>query len=173
MALSAEIRSYTELREWLKNEYSLSDDDQALNDTLEGATCLNEMISALAREAEEREAMADAVKVIIAKNQARRSRHLAAVEAIRSRIVNAMQDAGLKKVPAVDVNVSVRPGKPRLQITDEASIPDRFADYAMVRSIRMDALKRAVLPDGDEVQGEIIEGVVVTNGAPVLTIRMS
>ena len=69
-----EITNWTRLRDDLILEYQLDPEDMALIDTLEGETDLLRILGAAAREAEQREAMADACDEIAKTKKARAER---------------------------------------------------------------------------------------------------
>ncbi|MBV8473951.1 MAG: hypothetical protein JO107_02825, partial [Hyphomicrobiales bacterium] len=70
--------AYAVLRDALMKQYDLDAEDETLLDTLEGATDLHEALARAAREAQRREAMADAMGAIIKDNQERKARHVRA-----------------------------------------------------------------------------------------------
>jgi hypothetical protein len=169
-ALANETRAYVALRDWLAEQYQLPPDDQVVLDTAEGATNLHEMIGALARQARLRKARADALRTIIGENETRLARDEHAIEVLRSRIAQAMVDAGLKKVTAPDATLSVRMGESHPRVTSKDELPDWAWRTKTTKEPDMEAIRRAL---DDRINGsrEQVPGVVMTNPAPILTIR--
>ena len=159
---------YARQREALIAATGMDEDDECLKDTLEGITDLDELIVRAIREAKRAEAYAEAIKAVIADNQARRDRFLAKVEKIREAVALAMSDAGLNKIAAADVTLSLRMSKPAPKVIDADALPD-WAKFE----------KRTFAPDrvaihkafDDDPAGFVCPGVVITNAAPVLTVR--
>ena len=166
--LRASAHDYARQREALIAATGLDEDDDCLKDTLEGITDLDELIVRAIREAKQAEAYAEGIKAIIAENGERRQRLLAKVEKIRGAVALAMQDAGLNKIAAADVTLSLRMSKPAPKVID----PDALPAWAKVEKITFapdrDAIKQAFEEDP---QGFSVPGVVITNAAPILTIR--
>ncbi len=159
---------YARQREALIAATGLDEDDECLRDTLEGATDLQDLLARAIREAKTSEAFADGLKAIIAENGERRQRLLNRVEKIRAAVALAMQDAGLNKITAADLTLSFRLSKPAPKVID----PDALPAWAKVEKITFapdrDAIKQAFEEDP---QGFSVPGVVITNAAPILTIR--
>jgi len=99
-----------------------SDDDLA--DTVAGESNLPDAILAVLRAALEREAHAKALGEMIDGMTARKRRLEEGAKSMRLAALQAMQDAGLKKLAAPDMSLSVSPGKSRLVILDDAAVPE-------------------------------------------------
>lgn len=167
MQLNAEVRAAVELRRWLENEGASDPQfDDLVLDAIEGETRLNEMIAALAREAILAEAMAEGVKTVIAANKARAERLLRKAESFRAAIGRAMDEAGLPKTVSPDLTITYRQGQARPFVEDETDIPKEFLRTKVDTSPDMKRI-------GDYIAdtGKTIPGVVLRNGAPILTIR--
>ena len=166
--IMAQARIVAELRERLKAEHGLDDGDEALEDTLQGASELPEMLAALARRAVRDEEFKEAMKLIIADNQIRAARFERRAQVARAEIAWAMQEVGWKKIPSEslpDMTVSLRDGTPKLRIDNEELIPDDYCTIEIVR--KPDRLKiREALE-----AGELIAGAALGNAAPVLMMR--
>ncbi len=170
-ALSAEVRSYNALRDWIAEQYNVNPDDPVVLDTLEGATNLHEMIASLAREARRRKANAEALATIIDENKKRKERHEAAAESIRSAIARAMLDAGLKRSEAPDATITVRMGESKPKVVSEELLPDWYWEEKIIRKPDMSEIKLTIELRKENGDSEPIPGVVMTNPAPILTIR--
>jgi lipid II:glycine glycyltransferase (peptidoglycan interpeptide bridge formation enzyme) len=164
--LSQSVIVYNELKDRIAREFGLEEDDQALLDTLEGETDLQSRLIWLARQANEAEEFATAMKAIMADNKARRDRFEAKAEKLRSLIAWAMQEVGLTKIAAPDVTLSLRMLAPQLVTTTEAeSVPDEFRKVKVSYTFDKDAIKAAIN------NGQQIEWAHYGNASPSLTIR--
>jgi len=156
--------NHAQLRERLKQQFALDDDDQALIDTLEGLSDFNDLCAEAIRAAIIREGLADAMTDIIRRNKARKERHERAAEAIRQAVLDAMQDAGVRKVEAPDLTFSIRDGGRKL-IIDEKTVPHDFCEQIITWKPDRDKIKQAV------DNGDVPPGVQILNGSPTLTVR--
>jgi hypothetical protein len=139
-----------------------SDDD--LIDTIAGESDLPGAVVAVLRAALEREAQAKAIKDELIARLTERARRLEdGATSLRAAALQAMQEAGLKKVSAIDMNVSVGRGKPRVIITDAGIIP-----FLLCRITREPSktLIAAALQNGKDVPG-----ATLGNPQPFLTIH--
>jgi hypothetical protein len=164
--LKAEARSHAELRERIKEAFGLTDDDQALADTLEGESSFQDLCIAALREAKAREAMAEGLATLVKDMQTRRGRLEHSAERIRALVAGAMMDAGERKFVADDMTISVRDGKSNPTVSDAARLPDRFKMVTTIVKPNMDAIRDAI------AHGDVPEGVEISNGGPVLTVRI-
>lgn len=155
------------LRERLKAEHGLEDGDEALEDTLEGASDLPEMLARLARSAVWNERQAEAMAGIIKDNQERKAALEQRAERTRSAMSWAMQEAGMKKIPAgvlPDLTVSVRDGKAPLVIPSDELVPHEWCKtkYTPDRAVIREALER---------ENRALDFAYLGNAKPILTIR--
>jgi hypothetical protein len=164
--LKKEGRNHAELRERIKEAFGLTDDDQTLADTLEGESGFQELCIAALREGKAREAMAKGLAGLIEDLQTRKGRLEHSAERIRALVAAAMMDAGERKFVADDMTISVRDGKSRPTVSDAARLPDRFKMATTIVKPNMDAIRDAV------AHGDVPEGVEISNGGPVLTVRI-
>ncbi len=141
-----------------------SDDD--LIDTIAGEADLPDAVIALLRAALEREAMARAIKDDLIARLVERARRLEdGAKTMRTTALQAMQEAGLKKVSAIDMSVSIGRGKPRVQIVEAELIP-----AALCRIVRE--------PNKTEIgkllaEGTDVPGAALGNPQPFLTVHRS
>jgi hypothetical protein len=169
--LDDETRAYLELKEALKAEYGLEEDDNALRDTLEGATNLHEALDMLAFSQANDLALAEAVKGRIASLRDRMSSFENSADRKRTLIAKAMTDCGLKtplRLPAATLSFSHRKAAPK--VVDEDALPI-FYTKAGPRVIDREAIKSEYERCIAEKVTFFISGVVVTNAEPVLTVR--
>ena len=166
--LHASAVLYARLRNEIAEAYGLHDEDEALADTLEGATDLQEIIVRAAREARQAKAMAEAIVSIVKDNEARRERYLEKAERIREAIARAMQEAGLPKITAPDMTLSMSVRKPAPKVVDADALPEWAKIEKTVFTPDRDAIKQAYEEDP---QGFSCPGVIITNAEPILTAR--
>lgn len=142
----------------------LSDDDLA--DTIEGESGnLEAALLRTLRSAVEREATADALKEMARTMQARMARLAEGAQMLRAAVLNVMTEAGVKKIQAPDMSVSIGAGKQKVQVTDEDLIP-------------LDLCRTKIEPDKAKIgkaleAGQEVPGASLSNSVPVLTIRRS
>lgn len=163
--LAHQLQLYVALKERLKEQYDLADEDEALLDTLEGATNLGELTQQMIREALAFEAKAEGLERLIARMEQRRCRLMRRAERLRQNVLGAMIDAGLKTLAAEDFTASVRSSPKTVHIICEDLLPERFVQTKIQRSPDKRALKEAL------ERGEHVDGAKLTNGSPVLYIR--
>jgi len=161
--LANSVRIAAELRNQLKAEFSLEDGDEALETTIEGEGDLTERLIGIARAAVRAEAMAEAMKVIIKDNQDRKVRFEAKAEKLRGVIAWAMSEAGLKKIPAPDLTLSLGAGKPPLILDDVTTL---LPEFARVKTEPDRVAIRAALEAGQK-----LSFARLGNARPYLTIR--
>lgn len=161
--LAATIRVVNELREKLKTEYGLEDDDEALVGTIEGETDLGEQLARIARDAIRTEAMAKGLTELIKENQSRKTRLELRAEKLRAIVSWSMQEAGLKKIPAPDMTISLSMGKPPILLDEDIQVPEQFCrvEYEPDKRVIRDAIER----------GEHLPFARLGNPSPVLTIK--
>ena len=144
----------------------LGPDEVLIADMIEGETRLNEVIAALAREAVRRKKMAEAMLDIIRDNQARKSSHERAAEAIRRAIAKAMTTVDLPKIQLPDMTISARISAPKAECRSIEMLPKDLQRVKIEVSADMDKISDYIADTGD-----IPAGVVMSNGSPIVTIR--
>lgn len=144
----------------------LGPDEQLITDSIEGETRLHEIIATLAREAKRREVAAEGMKQIIHDNEARRDRHKRAAESIRGAIARAMTSVDLPNVERPDMTISARISAPRPKCISVEILPKEFQRVKVEVSADMSKIS-----DHLADTGKLPDGVVMTNGAPILTLR--
>jgi hypothetical protein len=164
MNIQSQITIYNQMRESLIAQYpELADDIQALDDTLEGETGLQDALASIIRGARWKQAQADGCRALIKDMQGRVARLENSSDNMQDAVLVAMQSAGIRKISAPDFTVSIRKVGPKVIIIDEAALPD-----SMCRITRQ--------PDKAEIRGrleagEIIEGACLSNGGETLSVR--
>lgn len=167
--LNLEAQAYAALREKLIADFNLNEeDDDVLNDTMDGCSSLHDMIAAAIREAQEVEAMTEALSTIIKANQERKKRLEDRRERIRAAVAQAMATAGMSKLPLPDLTISQRMSKPAPKVIDVDALPAWAKIDKITYTADRDAIKQAYESDPE---GFSVPGVVITNAAPVLTVR--
>lgn len=159
------VSEYLRQREALLAAFpELTEDVQALADTLEGETAAPDVIASFIRAAREDEAMAGALTTMIREHQDRRSRLEARADKRRAAAQAIMEACHLRKVELPDFTASISAGRRKVIITDEFAIPDDFCETE--RRPRKTDIKVA-LEDGADVPG-----AALSNAEPVLMVRV-
>lgn len=140
-----------------------ADDDETLQDTLAGESNLDEIMTALIRADREAEAWQRAIRAEIDRLDGRmRSAKLRSAGA-RDAIHKVMDAAGLSKWRGPLGTVSLAQGRAGIAAIDDAVLPARFV------AVKREPMRSAILAAMKD--GEVVPGVTMGNGAPVLTIR--
>lgn len=140
-------------------------DEETLADTLEGVTDLHEVVAAVVRSALVDEAMVEGLKRHIDILKGRSQRLTERARTRREIARDAMVEVDVRKIQAPDFTVSVRPGSPALVVTDEGAVPSSYwrpRDPILDRAGLISDLKR----------GSVIEGAMLSNPEPVLSVRI-
>jgi hypothetical protein len=162
--ISRDVFVWQTLRERIRAQYELEQDDPALIDTLDGETDLNGNLGKVALSAKEDEAHAEAIKSLIADMQTRKARLERRAEYKRNQIAWAMQETGQTKIVLPYVTLGVRMGKPKL-IIDEERLPMDFKKSKVTFSPDKELIQDAI------DRGDVPEGVQIDNAAPILTVK--
>jgi hypothetical protein len=167
--LSIAVSTHNAIKEKLKAEYGLDDDDEFLKGTLEGESDLKELIIRLVRQSRYEAAQSEAIKGLIEDMRERKARREEKAQKLRDIVAWAMDAAGEKYIDGADVTVSLRMGKPKLVTNGE---PDELtkAEYVklkITRSWDKDALAIGL----DQFDGEALAVAHWDNGSNVLTVR--
>src|SRR5690348_18456295 len=101
-------------------------DEKTLVDTLEGITNLHEMIAAVVRSALVDEALQAGLRTRIEDMRQRLSRLAERGLKKRQLALEAMNEAGLKKLEQPDFTASARAGLPPLVLTSEKDVPETY-----------------------------------------------
>ncbi len=160
---AAFVAVHKQKRDLLLQEFpELLEDQQALDDTLEGISYLPDIIAGYIRDAREDAAFAVALSVLIREMSDRKAR-FEARHARRRQIAQHLMDAiGLRKLSTPDFTASIGATPSRVEIEDEAALPDALCKTT--RSPDKAAIKEA-LATGP------VAGARMTNGGETLSIR--
>ena len=141
----------------------LADDEELRLNTFEGETNFNDVLAAITDKALDARSRANAVKDRIGDLSERRSRFLRQEHMMRSLALRIMDRADVTKAQLIEATLSIRQAQPKAIITDETSVPDQFMQVKKSPDMKpiLAALKN----------GQNVEGAVLSNGAPSLTIR--
>lgn len=148
--LESELSAFNKLRLVLKKAQPELD-EETLADTLEGATNLHEAVTVVVRSALEDEAMARGLRGRMDELELRLRRIDERAEKKREIASSAMAEAGLSKIVAPDVTLSLRPSPAAVVITDESLLPEWFFIPQPPKLDRRKVLE--VLKAGDAVMG--------------------
>jgi hypothetical protein len=146
----------------IREMYPEATEDDLL-DTIEGESNLQDAIIAVMRHAIEREATGKALGDLIDRMTARKRRLEEGARSLRSAALQAMQESGLKKLPAPDFSLSVGQTKPKIIITDDKAVPDHFCKIERSPSKTMIADEFAA--------GRDVPGATRGNSTPFLTVH--
>ena len=132
-------------------------------DLPEELAAVQNAVIAVARQAREARAMAEAAKAMADETAGRAARFMRRHDAMRGVLLAALDALGTRKIEGPDVTVSLRAGRSETVITDEAQIPDAY--WRTVRTLDKVALRE------DLKQGVVVDGAELANGLPSVTIR--
>lgn len=162
--LRAAVVTRTNLRDQLLAEYpALIEDNEALADTLAGIDNFEEQVVALLRHVIEREAHGKALATLIDEMGTRKRRLEEGAKNLRGAALQAMQEAGLPKISAPDMSISVGRGKPKVVIVDGAQVPD---DYCRIERVPSKTAIAEALG-----RGERVAGAELGNAQPFLSVH--
>jgi len=149
-SLKHELSSHMLFRERLREAYPDADDD-TLKDTLEGLTNLSEILAEVLRSVLADEDFVEALRKRIWDMQARCHRLAERARKKRELVSQVMDDAEIKRLDEPDFTVSLRDGRPPLEVLDEEKIPEA---YWKAQPPKLDRLGLAVaLAAGQSIAG--------------------
>lgn len=171
--LSHQSRVVSELVERLSNAVHGPDEDaEFLGLQLDSAAQgLEALCLAALREAREAEAHAEALKSIIADNKARKDRLETKAEKIRAAVAQAMAEAGLPKITAPDLTVSLRQNKPQLVIDRDPTADDLPHVGEWIEAKTTYGWNKAAVRRALEEGGMPFEFAHLTNGSASVQVR--
>jgi hypothetical protein len=162
-ALRSEVQHYLLLREKLLASFANLDED-TIRDTLEGISTLDELIAEIVRSALVDQALRAGLRLRLDEMKERLDRLELREERKRELALEAMTDAGLKRIEAPDFTVTARAGTPALVITAEKEIP---TPYWLPQPPKLDRQRLLV----ELKSGAIVGGVQLSNPKQVLSVR--
>jgi hypothetical protein len=163
MLPAALAQEYLRQKEQLLQAFpELAEDEAALRDTLEGITHAPDLIATFIRDARADEAMAEALRIMIGEMAQRKVRIMFRADRRRLAAQRLMDACGLRKIELPDFTASIRAVPPRVEVDDDASLPDSLCK--IVREPNKVAIKEA-LANGT------VAGARMTNGSETLALR--
>lgn len=160
--LHREIKAAEAVKAALLN---VTDDTDAIRDTLEGETSLHELVRAVLVSIEDDLTMVDGLTARLSDLRDRKQRFEDRIEAKRSLVEQAMRIAEIQTVETDVATVSTRTVAPSLAlIADESAIPSEFWTP---QPPKLD--KKALLAALKE--GRDVPGATFTNGGTTISIR--
>jgi hypothetical protein len=162
-ALRHDIHLFTYFREKLLEAFPEAD-DETIRDTLEGLTTLNEVVAEIIRSALIDEALQSGLRLRLQDMKERLSRLEARALKKRELAIEAMGEAGLRKIEQPDFTASSRNASPSLLVVAENQIPE---SYWVPQPPKLD--RQALL--GDIKRGDQIPGAQLSNPKLVLSVR--
>ena len=164
--LTAAASAHRAMMDRLRALYPDHDDDD-LFDTADGESSLSDAIERVLRRIAIDEGTVAGIKAAKADLDARKARIEQRIDGMRGAILQAMQDADMRKMNLPSATLSVSDRKPGLVITDEAALPAQFVMTVTSTKPDKDAIKDAL------ASGEVVPGAQLGNGGATLTIRRS
>lgn len=142
---------------------ALGDDEQAIADTIEGLTVLDDAIAAALREARNTAAMREGLTDLMNEMRKRAERLDYRVERLMAAALQAAQECGITKITAADFTASVGKSQGKVVIVDEAQLPKEClrTKYEINRSYIHDQL----------LTGVAVPGAELSNPKPHWTVR--
>lgn len=141
----------------------LAEDDVLRADMVAGETDAAVVLALMLERMREAAMMVDALTARINEIDKRRERFVEREAAMRAGIFRIMQAADLAKMELAEATLSVRPGPPRVHVTDEGELPESF--WRIARSPNKSAIRDALKA------GQFVPGALMTNGEPTLSVR--
>jgi hypothetical protein len=162
-SLPVESLRYQQLQQRLLMDFPTVD-EETVTDTLEGITDLHEMIAAVIRSALVDEALQAGLRTRLEEMRQRLVRLVERSAKKRQLALDAMCDAGLKKLEQPDFTASARAGLPALVVVAEELIP---TDYWVPQPPKLD--RQSLL--AKLMRGGEIAGAQLGNPKPTLAVR--
>ena len=161
--LTSELQYYQRVRERLLKGLPEAD-EETVRDTLEGITELHEIIAVVIRSALVDEALQAGLRTRVEEMRQRLSRLAERGLKKRQLALEAMNEAGLKKLEQPDFTASARLGTPPLVVISEEAVPE---GYWIPQPPKLD---RQTLTS-DLRRGDQVPGACLGNQALILTVR--
>jgi hypothetical protein len=163
LKLTSELQYYQRVRERLL-EHLPEADEETVRHTLEGITDLHEIIAAVIRSALVDEALQTGLRTRTEDMRRRLARLAERGFKKRQLALEAMKEAGLKKLEQPDFTASARAGSPPLIVVSQGVIPE---DYWLPQPPKLD--RQSLL--AALKQGHQVPGAELGNPKPTLAVR--
>ncbi len=125
--LRQQLAHHEYLREQLTLQFPvLHEDEQTLADTLEGMTDLTDMLAELIRSSLDDKAFAEVLKLRMGDMSERLARFATRAQRKRDLAWELMERADIRKIAEPDFTASLRASRPKVMVTDESKIPQRY-----------------------------------------------
>ena len=161
-ALHREIEAADVLRQTLRE--IAGDDDDAIRDTIEGATSLREMIAMVAADIVTDGGLVRGLTEVIKAMGERRDRIEKRIAMRRVAVMTGMESAGIKTLETPAGTLTIKAVPPSALILDEAAVPSEFwipQDPKIDKKAILAALKA----------GDGVPGAQLSNGGTTLQMR--
>jgi hypothetical protein len=143
--------------------FGIDESDPDFVELMASETDVLERLRRILRAARHTEAQSKALGEMQAEMRERKTRLDKKADSLRSVVLQALGELGLKKLEAPDFSASVGAPKPRIVITDEAALPDDVCIFS--RTPSKTAIREAL------AEGPVV-GAELSNGEPSLTVRV-
>lgn len=143
-----ETRAAAVLKEQL---LGITDDEETLRDTIQGATNLHEAIRAVFKDLGEDEILSQGLSVYMAQLQLRTDRIKRRIDKRRNAIQKAMEVGEIRSVTFPEGTLSLRNVAAGLDVLDERKIPAKYwkpQDPKLDRALLKEDLKKKIVVDG-------------------------
>lgn len=142
----------------------LANDEDAVEDAIEGETNFKEAAARAITRLAEIDALAEAISIQTKNLSARLSRLEAQGDSIRAALTSAMGIMEVTKLELAQATISRRPTAPKVIVTDETAVPSQFwkrADPTLDKRALLAGLK----------DGLRVPGAELSNGGETLSVR--
>lgn len=157
------IRQVDQIKAIRESIRAVTDDEDAIRDTLEGETDIAGLVRALLLSVEDDQAMVDGCDARIADLRDRKERFASRIEAKRGLVHQALALSGQRKIEMDIATVSLRAVPPKVIVTNESDLPSS----CFKTTVRVDlAALGKMLKDGADVPGARLD-----NGGETVSIR--
>ncbi len=164
--LAYEAHVVSQLVDHLK-AMGFGDDDDLMNDMIEGETDVMDKVSRLLRWMALQEANADALKAVEADFAGRRARYTERVNWARTALSRFMDAVGLKKVERPEATVSIRDANASVIYAEDFDVENLAEAYVKTKKEANKTAIKEALEAGSE-----IPGARLSKGGRVLTVRV-
>lgn len=159
--LLLETQAANALREML---LTITDDEEAVRDTIEGSTNLREAIAVVLNDIGDDEIMVDGISSAQKKLGERKARLEYRIERRRAAIEKAMMVGEIQKLELPTATLSLRKVAPAVVIEDEAKVPGIY--FKLPKPVIDKTAIKIALENGTEIRG-----ATLTNGSMSLLLR--
>ena len=145
----------------------LAEDEESWALAIESETDVDECLKQIVEKIDDTMALAGGTATRIAELQLRLARFEQREKALRKLAMTVMDAASIRKKELALATLSISKGRERVEILDEASVPDIFCNIKTVRTPDKDRIKAELLQPGKVAQN----WAALVTGDPSLSIR--